>query len=457
MDTSDIDPFNHSADKSPYFEPCPEKKGPTANVKPEEEKCPQQDALEELSRQRTDPNNYPEGGLQAWLVVFGSFCGTTACFGLTNSIGVVHTYVANNILTDYSDGQIGWIFSVYLFITMAGGVLGGPIFDLYGPRWMICIGGILLTLGIMMTSLATAYWQFLMAFGILTGIGTSLVFTSSFAAPGHWFLRRRGLATGIAATGGSVGGVIVPLMMQSLIPKIGFEWALRSLGFLIFGLSVVANILVRSRLPPLPNSNVFPDFYIFKQIPFTLLTIAVMTMELALFVPITYISSYAVDMGLGTALSYQLVAILNAGSFFGRILAGFAADMMGRFNTLAFCVFLCMVSCVAFWLPAGSNTAIVIMFAISFGFASGSNVSLIPVCVGQLCRTEEYGRYYATLYTVVSIGPLVGVPIGGTILQSSNGHYWSLIIFTAIVYGCSVALIMVARGIARGWSLKIVF
>ncbi|KAL1899622.1 hypothetical protein Cpir12675_001393 [Ceratocystis pirilliformis] len=432
MSSCDSDPTNQSGNKAPYFEPYSEKAVPIATETPQEPKCYQQEALEDLTRQRTDPSNYPEGGFKAWLVIFGSFCGATSCFGLMNTIGVIHSYIANNILEQYSDGTIGWIFSIYLFISMAGGVLGGPVFDLYGPRWMMTAGCILLTLGVMMTSLATEYWQFIMSLSILTGIGTSLVFTPSFAAPGHWFLRRRGLATGVAATGGSVGGIIFPLMLQQLIPKIGFQWSLRVLGFIIFSLSFTASLLVRSRLPPLPDSNVWPDTRIFKQAPFTLLTLSSMLMELSLFVPITYISSYAVDMGLGTGLSYKLVAILNAGSFFGRALAGFVADVVGRFNTLAFCIFACFVSCVALWLPAGNSVALLIVFAVIFGIASGSNI-------------------------MVSIGPLIGVPVGGTILQANNGHYWGLITFTSVVYGASVVLVVIGRCVARDWKITTVF
>ncbi|KKA27925.1 hypothetical protein TD95_003809 [Thielaviopsis punctulata] len=456
MDVRDPDPIHHAAGEPPYSEPYVEKIISKTMTGPAEAIAEQQ-ALEELTRQRTDPNNYPEGGFAAWLVVFGSFCGATACFGLTNSIGVLHTYVTRDVLTSYSDGTVGWIFSIYVFISLAGGVVCGPMFDLYGPRWMVFIGSVFMVAGVMLTSFATQYWQYVLSFSVLTGIGTSIVFTPSFAAPGHWFLRRRGLATGIAATGGSVGGTVFPLMLEHLIPKIGFAWSLRALGFIMLGLSIFAYLLIRSRLPPLPNSNIRPDPKIFKQIPFSLLAISVMLMELSLFVPITYIGSYVVDMGMKSALSYQLIAILNGGSFFGRVGAGLAADKFGRFNTLIFFLILCTISCFCLWLPAKKSTGLMVAFSFVFGVASGSNISLVPVCVGQLCRTEEYGRYYATLYTIVSIGPLIGVPIGGNILQASHGSYRNLIIFTAVVYISSLACAFAARGIARGWKLRVVF
>lgn len=85
---------------------------------------------------------YPEGGREAWLVVFGSFCGMVAAFGIMNTIGPFQTYLAANQLRSYSEGQIGWIFGVYAFTSFLGGIQigryicemeigGGPTKHLY--------------------------------------------------------------------------------------------------------------------------------------------------------------------------------------------------------------------------------------------------------------------------------------------------------------------------------------
>jgi MFS family permease len=65
-----------------------------------------------------------------------------------------------------------------------------------------------------------------------------------------WFLRKRGLAMGIMVSGSSLGGVIFPIMLDRLFGSVGFGWGVRAAGFLIFGLLVIANFLVKSRLPP---------------------------------------------------------------------------------------------------------------------------------------------------------------------------------------------------------------
>ena len=137
---------------------------------------------------------------------------------------------------------------------------------------------------------------------------------------------------------------------------------------------------------------------------FALTTAGVFCLEWGLFIPVTFISSYALANGIDPAFSFQLLAILNVGSFFGRWGPGFIADRMGRFNTMIITIVLCIIFGLAVWLPAKGNVAALVIFALGFGFASGSNISLTPVCVGQLCDTEEYGKYYATAYSVVSFG-----------------------------------------------------
>ena len=250
----------------------------------------------------------------------------------------------------------------------------------------------------------TDYWHFLVVVGLLGGLGTSLIMTPAVASVGHFFMARRAKATGVAACGGSIGGVIFPLMLQALFPRVGWAWATRIMAFVSLFLLAVANALIRSRLPPRADSSARPDPGIFKDAGFALTTAGVFAIQLGLFVPITYLASYGMARGFSAAFSYQLLAIFNAGSFFGRWIPGIVADHLGRYNIMILTIAMCLVSTVALWLPAGSSVAVVVLFALVFGFGSGSNISLTPACVGQLCGTQRYGTYFATCYTVVSFG-----------------------------------------------------
>ena len=252
--------------------------------------------------------------------------------------------------------------------------------------------------------MAIEFWHFILTFSILCGLGTSLIFTPAIASVAHFFFARRANATGIAATGCSIGGVVFPLMLQSLFPRIGFRYSTLVMALICLFLLLLANILVRARLPPRPGGSVLPDFRIFRNTVFTLTTLGVFFIEWGFFIPLSYISSYALRNGISPALSYQLLAVLNAGSFFGRWIPGYVADKLGRFNTMIITVALCLVCVLGLWLTADGNVSQLCVFAVGFGFGSGSNISLTPVCVGQLCDTEVFGRWYATCYTIVSFG-----------------------------------------------------
>ena len=308
----------------------------------------------------------------------------------------------------------------------------------------------------------------MLVFGVLGGLGNAFIFTPSVSAVGHYFLKGRGNATGIATCGGALGGVIFPLMLQDLFPKVGWAWATRIQGFIYIFLLLVAVVLIRSRLPARPDSKAIPDPRVFTDPAFALVTFGSFFLELGLFIPITYITSYALETNgaIDSTFAYQLLAIFNAGSFFGRWAPGYIADKMGRFNTQICAVFLCAASSLGLWLPAtvlkdsASHSTILGLttaFAALMGFASGSNISLTPVCIGMQCPTKEYGRYIATTYTVVSIGCLIGLPIAGALISATGGSYWGVAIFTGLSYVCGLGCFTAVRLIKAGPKIAVLY
>ncbi|KAM0812950.1 putative Major facilitator superfamily (MFS) profile domain-containing protein [Seiridium cardinale] len=419
---------------------------------------PTEPAAGDTSDSASDPQTllqdetYPEGGLEAWLVVFGSFCGLVASLGLMNSIAIFQTYNAAHQLSNYSTGTVGWIYSIYTFLAFGCGVYIGPWFDKYGPRWLLLPGGVGIVASLMLMSICTQYWHFILVFSLLNGLCTSLIFTPCFAAVGHFFKAKRGLATGIASSGGSVGGVVFPLILQRLFDRLGWAWSLRILGFICLLFLIICNLLVKKRLPPAQNASSHPDFMIFRDKAFLFTTLGVFMLEFGLFIPIAYISSYSLHVGFDDSFSFYILTILNASSVFGRLLPGYWADIMGPFNSNMFSVLVTMVATFAVWLPAGHTLPGIVIFAILFGFGTGSNISITPVCVGKLCHTQHYGRYYATCYTIVSFACLIGIPIGGSIVTACGGEYWGLIIFTGLTEVLSLVSFQIAKGVSVGWN-----
>ncbi|WQF89521.1 Putative major facilitator superfamily, MFS transporter superfamily [Colletotrichum destructivum] len=402
-------------------------------------------------------DEYPEGGTRAWSVVLGSWFASFSALGISNSVATIHAYISSHQLAGYSEGQIGWIFSTYMFLIFFCGIYVGPIFDKYGSRWLILSGTICVVAAQMLLSISTQFWHFILAFGVLNGIGGSLLFTPSLAAIGHWFHHRRGLATGIATTGGCFGGIVYPMLLRAMFERAGWAWAIRTVAFIVLVFCGAAILLIDTRLPSAPDASPHPDLRILRDPAFALTTLGIFLLEWSLFIPLTYISSYAIHQGFDLDFAYQIPTILNAGSVAGRILAGWFGDFAGPFNSNILAVALSIVACLAVWLPAGSSTSGIVVFVVLFGFASGNNISISPVCIGKLCKTENYGRYQATAYTVASFACLLDIPIAGEIISAQNGSYWGLILFTGLIYVLSLVALMAAKVRCAGWKITAVF
>ena len=101
-------------------------------------------------------DEYPEGGLTAWLSVLGSLCGMMCCFGFMNILGTFQTYISGHQLKSYSEAEIGWIFGLYLFMAYVSGILTGPIFDAIGSRLLMASGSVLLLLCVFLLAVCTS-------------------------------------------------------------------------------------------------------------------------------------------------------------------------------------------------------------------------------------------------------------------------------------------------------------
>jgi MFS family permease len=108
----------------------------------------------DLAQIETDVT-YPEGGLTAWSVVLGAWCGWVASLGVYNSTGIFEAYISKEILPQESPSTVGWIFGIYSFMTFFGGMLVGPTFDARGPRGLLAAGSICTLVGVFMLSLCT--------------------------------------------------------------------------------------------------------------------------------------------------------------------------------------------------------------------------------------------------------------------------------------------------------------
>ncbi|KAH6672264.1 major facilitator superfamily protein [Halenospora varia] len=360
---------------------------------------------------------FPEGGTRAWLVIAGSFATITGSFGLLSSVGLFQSYWQAHQLSSYTSRDIGWISACNVFLNLFLGVQIGPLFDRYGPRWLVFSGSVVYVGSLLALAQCSKYWHFMLAWGICAGVSSAFLTTSALAVVAHWFERKRGFASGIAFVGSSVGGIVFPLVLKTAFGRWSWAWSIRLIALLVGALMVVANLCVRGRLPPRNNGGAV-DLRCFMDARFSWATVGVACFEFVLFGALGLLPTYALGQGFSSATAFNVIAILNAGSALGRSFSGYLSDRYGRFNTMLLTLTLTLVVTFGLWLPVGHHVVLFYFFAPVFGFGSGSIISMAPVCIGQLCKADEYGQFYGTSYSLVAFATLVCIPIGGELLPT---------------------------------------
>jgi MFS family permease len=478
MTVSNLESSNSStvADKASFEDTSGEmlrsqNKETEANIFPE----PRVEAEADLEKAKApvsggpNPADFPDGGLEAWLVVLGGWCCLFCSFGWINCIGVFQEYYQSHQLASYSPSTVSWITSMETFMMFLGGPVFGKVFDNYGPRWLLLLGSVMHVFGLMMTSLSGKYYQFLLAQGVCSALGASAVFYAAMSSVGTWFFKNRAAAFGVMASGSSLGGVIFPIMVTKLVPEVGYAWTMRIAAFTILGMLGIANLTVKSRLNPQPKPVVFMEFVTpLKEPPFALVCAASFMFFFGTFLPFNYIILQAQADGMSISLSNYLLPILNSAryvqitapsdiiltysSVFGRILPGIAGDRIGRFNVMIITTAFSAIIVLALWLPSRGNAPIIV-FAILYGFSSGAFVSVAPSLVAQISDIRQIGVRNGTMFAIIAIAALTGNPIGGALVTRDGGDFTYLQIFCGCTMVVGAALFVASRHVQVGWSL----
>ncbi|KAI6905800.1 MFS general substrate transporter [Hortaea werneckii] len=393
----------------------------------------------------------PNGGLKAWLQVVGAFFLFWNTWGIINTFGTYQTYYETGILASSSPSDISWIGSVQAFLLMLVGAVTGPVYDAGYFRHLLIGGSLLAVFGQMMLSLCTEYWQVFLAQGLCIGLGSGCLFVPAVAILSTYFSTKIATATGLAAAGSSLGGVVYPIVFHRLQPTIGFPWATRVLGFMMLATLGVSNAVMRVRVLPAGRRK-FLDLSAFKEAPYVLFVAGGFLAFMGLYAPFFYVQSYSIETGIaGARLSFYLLSIINATSTFGRIIPGYVGDYIGPLNMIVPCAMVAGIVCLCFM--AAHSVAGVILACAFYGFFSGTLVSMPPTIFVHLTKNRAViGTRMGMGFAIISIGLLIGTPIDGAILNSS-GEYQYVWLFGGLLTICGTLCMLGTRITKGGFSL----
>lgn len=395
-----------------------------------------QDANGGVDDDRTRTLRTHESGWQAWLCILGAFsfimpsygknkfnpfCGQplrSTLLGFMQSIGTVNSYLVLNELSAYTVGEVGWITGTYLFLSYFFSIQIGPVCDYYGPLIVGLIGMAFTVTSFALMAECQTYWEFMLCLGVFAAIGGAIIATMAMCVVAKLFVRKRGLAMGVALTGSSIGSIIFPIILRSTLPRYGWKWSMRimafaNLGVMIFGLLCLwpyRRVAVHSSRQGARRTVLF-NLAAFRSRSFLCMAMGLFLLEFTIFSVAGLLPTLATGAGLSLGDGYTLIAILSACSCAGRILPGLVGDIIGPFNTILIMIATTLLFMGTLFVPFATRLRHVLYaFSGLWGFGSGSFLSIapgefrplywtsaaliLPVCIGKICEASDYGRFY---------------------------------------------------------------
>ncbi|PLB44958.1 MFS general substrate transporter [Aspergillus steynii IBT 23096] len=367
------------------------------------------------------PSPPPDGGMRAWTQVFMAHLVLFCTWGFINSFGFFQTYYEENMRVSAS--QVSWIASIQVFLLSFIGSFSGRLMDAGYYRWCLIGGFIFQIVGIFMVSLCWRYWQVFLAQGICCGIGDGLLFCPTTALIATYFAKRRSLALGLVLSGSSTGGLIFPIMVQQLLPRVGFPWTVRCLGFVVLFCFAVCLSLARTRLPKRPSGPLIQSSA-FREKPYSLFVVGIFLSLWAVYFSYFYIDTYAVNViGASKSDALSMLYIINGMGIPGRIIPALFADrFFGILNTyvalgiVAGVLLYCWIAVETY----GGMVAFVVCYGLIGGGVQGTALSSLPTLTTDL---SQMGVRSGMVLSIVAFACLTGPPLAGALIEHKNGSY----------------------------------
>lgn len=307
-----------------------------------------------------------------------------------------------------------------------------------------------------MLSLATKYWQIILAQSVVVGIGAGMCFIPGITIVGTYFSTRRSTAMGIAATGSGIGGIIYPIVLRRLIDQIGLPWAIRVMAFIMLATLVIPIAIMRPRLPP-RKAGPLINVEALKDPAFAIWLLSVFFTFIGLYFPFYYIDKFALEIGIDTNLAFYMLVIMNASSIIGRIAPAIMADKVGNINIIIPAIMFSGVFIFA-WIAVKSQSAL-IGTAFFIGLFNGSIQAVVPGTVAFLCTDlSKLGTNIGMTLFAAGLGMLIGTPVSGAILDkqttADGANFTGALAFSGAMAVFGSLLLCVGRVVKVGFTLK---
>jgi MFS family permease len=333
-------------------------------------------------------------------------------------------------------------YTVMLLGFGVGGIVMGKLADRFGVMVPVLIGSVGLCSGFVLSGLAGSVWVFAAAHGVLLGLlGCSATFAPLVADTSLWFVRRRGIAVAVCASGNYLAGTIWPPVVQHFVESVGWRQTYIGLGvFCVITMPLLA-LGLKARPPAavtapsrqaaaLPSTRPFGLSMTQAQV---LLCIAGLACCVAMSMPQVHIVAYCGDLGWGAARGAEMLSLMLGFGIVSRLVSGFICDRIGGLRTLLLGSVLQGVALLLF-LPFDSLTSLYVISAL-FGLFQGGIVPSYAIIVREHFPPAEAGTRVGAVLTSTLFGMALGGWMSGKVFDLTgsyqaafvNGVAWNLL------------------------------
>lgn len=328
-------------------------------------------------------------------------------------------------------------------LTMVGFAIGnfavGRAVDRWGvtPALIACAFGIAAGYGLAMASgsiLALSMAQ------LLVGFGTSVGFGPLIADISHWFMKRRGIAVAIVASGNYLSGAIWPVLLAGILADSGWRAAYAVLACATLIIVIPLAFALRRKVPDTAHDMAEAASIANRQSSGLspralawLLGLAGVGCCVAMSMPQVHIVSYCVDLGYGPAVGAEMLSLMLLGGVGSRLVSGLLADRLGGVRTLLLGSVLQAIALVLY-LP---SDALVSLYVVSlvFGLAQGGIVPSYALIVREYMPAREAGARVGFVLMATIMGMALGGWMSGWIYDVTGSYqmaFWNGIVWNGL-------------------------
>lgn len=394
-----------------------------------------------------------------WFVVAAAFLITFVGFGSAYTFSAFLPALQTEF--GASRGSVSLVFSLAGFLYFGLGVITGPLADKWGARRLVLLGMVMVGLGLVLASAASSLVGVYASYGLGVGVGVGCAYVPALGAVQRWFVRRRGLASGLAVSGIGVGTLVMPPLASLLIDVLGWRGAYLALGLGAMALGAGASRLIANdpaKRGMGPDGQLLSDsrnpvnapsgFSIGDAVrtrAFIGLYAGCLVCAFGVFVPFVHLVPQALDRQIAPASATALLGLIGIGSTAGRFFLGDIADRIGR-QMFLFMTYVGMTVAMAIWAMAADFLSLC-AFSLLFGIFYGGWVTILPAVVMDRFGSANVSGIIGILYTSVAVGTLVG-PTAAGFLFDASGSYTIPIISSAAAN--AVAAVIAAGALKSG-------